>query len=258
MASRATDPVIDESIAKFQEACGRSLGVPQSAFASNGLTVAERPAEALEPYVLLALTMGTGTVVSVEPRYLEWARQNPPGRHYQAFFNAFLLPLVEHAASAGDTLTWRGPSLGFLLDSLPGERPLPEGFRLAEVDGAWRAEHVESGVFSNALGDPGDAFVDGIWQFGLALITGDGTPAAVAGAYNDGEGLREIGVDVARDFRGQGLANAVVRAMAGRILDRGAMPTYYCAPTNIRSQRTALACGFLPAFSQSRVTRRQS
>src|SRR5690606_17574991 len=121
----------------------------------------------------------------------------------------------------------------------------------------WRTGHVESGAYSNALGDPGDAFVETIWQFGLALVASDGSPAAVAGAYNDGDGVLEIGIDVARDFRGQGLARAAVNAMTARILELGALPTYYCAPTNIRSERTGLACGFLPAFSQSRVTRRK-
>ena len=250
--------MIAESIARFQAVRARELGVPASAFATNELTIVERPAEALEPYVLLALTMGTGTVVSVEPRYLDWARDNPPEPHYRAFFNAFLLPLVEHAANDGDTLTWRGPSLGFLLDTLPVERSLPEGFRLTEVDRKWRAGQVESGAFSNALGDPGDAFVDTIWQFGLALVASDGSPAAVAGAYNDGDGVLEIGVDVARDLRGQGLARAAVSAMTARILELGALATYYCAPTNIRSERTALACGFLPAFSQSRVNRKKA
>lgn len=243
---------------RFQAIRAREHGVSASAFASNELTVAERPADALEPYVLLALTMGTGTVVSVEPRYLDWARNNPPQPHYRAFFNAFLLPLVEHAAGEGDTLTWRGPSLGFLLNGPPADPAIPGGYALAEIDQAWRAGQVESGAFSNALGDPGDTFVDTIWQFGLALVANDGRPAAVAGAYNDGDGVLEIGVDVARDFRGEGLANVVVAAMATRILELGALPTYYCAPTNIRSQRTALACGFLPAFSQARVMRRKA
>lgn len=250
--------MIAENIARFRAVRARELGVPESAFASNELTVVERSADALEPYVLLALTLGTGTVVSVEPQYLEWVRDNPPSPHFRAFFNPFLHPLVEHAAGDGDSLAWRGPSLGFLLSSPPTPPVIPGGFSLAEIDQAWRSGYVEIGAFSNALGDPGDTFVDSIWQFGLALVTGDGTPAAVAGAYNDGDGVLEIGVDVARDYRGQGFANIVVSAMAARILELGTLPTYYCAPTNIRSQRTALGCGFLPAFSQGRVTRRKT
>jgi predicted GNAT family acetyltransferase len=82
-----------------------------------------------------------------------------------------------------------------------------------------------------------------------------GRPAAVAGGWDDCDGLLEIGVDVARDYRGRGLGIAVVSAMARLIADRGDIPTYYCGPTNVRSHRNALACGFVPVASAARVVR---
>lgn len=90
--------------------------------------------------------------------------------------------------------------------------------------------------------------------FGTVLFDGE-TPAAVTGAYDDGEGLLEIGVDVARAYRGRGLGEAVVRHMAAAIHAEGMVPTYYCAPTNVRSHRTALTCGFVPIASGAGVGR---
>jgi len=78
--------------------------------------------------------------------------------------------------------------------------------------------------------------------------------AAVAGAWDDSAGVSEIGVDVARDYRGRGLAPVVVTGLARLIADAGNVPTYYCAPTNIRSHRNAIASGFTPVASAARAT----
>lgn len=114
--------------------------------------------------------------------------------------------------------------------------------------------HIESNEFDNALGEYGQEYAASLWRFGFALFAGD-VPVAVAGAYDDGEGLLEIGVDVARAHRGTGLAPVVVSNLARLIADEGRVPTYYCAPTNVRSHRNALACGFLPVASAARVTK---
>jgi RimJ/RimL family protein N-acetyltransferase len=63
----------------------------------------------------------------------------------------------------------------------------------------------------------------------------------------------EIGVDVAREARGQGFGPVVVRSLARRILESDNIPTYNCAAANIRSQRTALASGFVPVISSGGV-----
>jgi RimJ/RimL family protein N-acetyltransferase len=93
----------------------------------------------------------------------------------------------------------------------------------------------------------------------LLLVDSSRAPAAIAGAYvlnrndpsRDGYDHLEIGVDVARQHRGEGLAPVVVTAMAAEAEALGLLATYYCAPTNIRSQRTAWSCGFIPALSHS-------
>lgn len=245
----------DRAIARYRVARARELGCDESAFDSHALTVVPKPAETKQPYVLLGMTFGTGTVLSVEPAYLDWVRENAPEPHYRAIFPfAMFQPLAEEAKRRGETFDPRFPNLGFVLGKPPAESSPPPGLTGRRVDRAWREPLVESGVFDNSLGTPGNAYVDSIWRFGVAIFDGD-TPAAVAGGYDDGEGLIEIGVDVARDYRGRGLGAAVVRAMATEIDREGAVSTYYCAPTNVRSHRTALACGFVPVVSGARVGR---
>ena len=82
-------------------------------------------------------------------------------------------------------------------------------------------------------------------QYAFAALDSTGEPAAVAGVY-DTQGLTEIGVDVRPEHQGRGLARLVVSAAARSILDAGGAAYYGCAVTNIRSQRTALAAGFVP------------
>ena len=75
----------------------------------------ERPTRAAEglaevdptwsKFVAMALTFGTGTVVSVVPEYIDWVRENAPkDKHYRALFpNALLQPLAEEGARRGES-----------------------------------------------------------------------------------------------------------------------------------------------------------
>jgi len=66
--------------------------------------------------------------------------------------------------------------------------------------------------------------------------------------------FHEIGVDVVKTRQGQGLAPVVVAAAAQAILEADGAPFYACEATNIRSQRTALSCGFIPVASDAFVS----
>jgi len=75
-----------------------------------------------------------------------------------------------------------------------------------------------------------------------------GKLAGIAGASNDAERMFQIGIDVVPEFRQQGIASALVRALAEEILGRNIIPYYSCAWSNIPSQNTAKAAGFRPAW----------
>ncbi len=245
----------DAALTLFRAARARELGCDDEAFDSHALAIVRKPETTKQPYVLLGMTFGTGTVLSVEESYREWVVANAPETHYRALFpNVVFEPLRLEALTRGEELAWRTPGLAFIPGAAPVAVPEITGFETRRVDREWRAGYWEAGEFDNALGTPGNEYVDSIWRFGTVIFDGD-TPAAVAGAYDDGEGLLEVGVDVARAYRGRGLGEAVVRAQAWAIHQEGFVPTYYCAPTNVRSHRTALACGFVPVASGARVGR---
>jgi len=253
----ASDYFLD-ALDRYRAVRTKELGCTPLDFDSHALTIAPRPAAEASRFVLAAFTFGTGTVVSVAPEYLEWTRANAPETHYRAMFpNVLLGPMVEEARARDESLAYRSPNLSFLPETEPFALPIPSGLTGTRVGPDFRAQHVASNTYHNALGEPGDDYVASLWRFGFVLYAGD-TPAAVAGAYHDYDGVIEIGIDVARSYRGIGLARVAVTNLARIITDKGAVPSYYCAPTNVRSHRNALACGFLPVASAARVMRQES
>ncbi|MGE3077065.1 MAG: GNAT family N-acetyltransferase [Dehalococcoidia bacterium] len=225
------------------------LGCAPLDFDTHSLVITSRPPASASKFLLMAVTFGTGTVCSVAPEYLDWVKSNAPEMHYRTLFpNVLLGPLVEEARARGESVGYRSPSLSFLPGSRPAALPMPHGITGRRVGPEFRQQHVQSGVFDNALGEPGDDHVASLWRYGFALYSGE-IPVAVAGTYHDYEGVSEIGIDVARSYRGIGLARVAVTNLAALIDADGNIPSYYCSPTNVRSHRNALACGFLPVAS---------
>ena len=83
-----------------------------------------------------------------------------------------------------------------------------------------------------------------------AGVYDNGRLAALAGASADCSTMWQIGVDVLPEYRKQGLASALTSRLAAEILNRGIVPFYCCAWSNIGSIRNAVASGFRPAWVQ--------
>lgn len=243
--------VLSSALAVYRDRQAIDLGCSPGAFDSHTLTVAQRPAWMPQRVLVLGATFGTGTVLSVQEQFVPFVQSLTVEKHYEAFgVREMIEPVLNEAHARGIDVETRGPGLGFL----PGERPaapdLPAGLRLER----WELERVTpwAPTFSNALWDNTDEHLDE-FRYALVLVDSAGAPQAMAGAWHEAEGLVEIGVDVARESRGRGLAPIVVRSLSRSIFESGSVPTYYCAATNVRSHRTALASGFVPVVSRVSV-----
>jgi len=241
--------------AKIAAGMAVEVGCNPAAFDLETLTIVPRPEPPAWHYTAMVCTFGTGTAVSVESSYLDWARENAPKQHFHAFHESFLGALLADGALRGERFMFRTGGLGFGLSRAPGVEDQP-GFRFERMDTGWMNAQRRSGVFHNALGEPDDEDRGSMYRFAIAAYTADGQLAALSGV-NASSGLYEIHVDVVRAFRGSGLSNAVVSRAISAILERGETPFYSCGVTNIRSQRTALANGFLPVCSMGFVGLRE-
>ena len=69
----------------------------------------------------------------------------------------------------------------------------------------------------------------------------------------DCDTMWQIGVDVLPEYRRQGIASAVTSRLAVEILNRGKVPFYCAAWSNVKSVRNAIKCGFRPAWVELTV-----
>ena len=76
------------------------------------------------------------------------------------------------------------------------------------------------------------------------------TLCGLAGASEDCAEMWQIGVDVLPEYRGQGIAAAIVSRLAQEVTALGRLPFYCSAWANVISMHTAERCGFEPAWSE--------
>lgn len=80
---------------------------------------------------------------------------------------------------------------------------------------------------------------------------------ALAGASADCGTMWQIGIDVLPDYRRQGIASALTSRLALEILDRGKVPFYCAAWSNVLSARNAISAGFRPAWVELTAKHRE-
>ncbi|MHB1153296.1 MAG: GNAT family N-acetyltransferase [Eubacteriales bacterium] len=70
----------------------------------------------------------------------------------------------------------------------------------------------------------------------------------LAGCSADCDTMWQIGIDVLLEYRRQGVASALTSRLAHEVLNRGIIPFYCCAWSNLSSVRNAIKSGFRPAW----------
>jgi GNAT superfamily N-acetyltransferase len=241
----------------FKLAMAHEMGCSTDDYESHELTVVERPAGSREPHLALATTCGTGTVLSVrDARLAEWARSYGVSPHFRAFLPSFLEALATRARELGyvDAKS-HSASTGMVLASLPEPAPLPPGFRIRELARSEQDELRETKEFDNALLEPEERSKLARFRTAFAAVATDGTPAAVAGVWDQYQAIDEIGLDVRRHYRGLGLGHAMAVHATRWIREQVRWPIYTHGFTNIRSANTGLSAGFRPLWQLQAVYR---
>lgn len=83
----------------------------------------------------------------------------------------------------------------------------------------------------------------------LAMGAFDGEKLiGLAGCSADCDSMWQIGVDVLPEYRRNGIAAALTSRLAFEIMERGKVPFYCAAWSNIKSARNAMKCGFKPSW----------
>lgn len=82
---------------------------------------------------------------------------------------------------------------------------------------------------------------------GIGAFDGDKL-IGLAGCSADCDTMWQIGVDVLPEYRRNGIASALTSRLAIEVINRGIVPFYCAAWSNIKSVRNAIRSGFYPAW----------
>lgn len=194
------------------------------------------------PFSCQLVTYGGNIVASVQPEYREAAERyigSFPAEH--CFETPNLHVLSDALAPLGQKICFMAE---YFLPELEVLRALPCGYEL-------RLLHPEDfrdlylPQWSNALCEKRKQLdVLGIGAYDKGELVG------LAGCSADCEDMWQIGVDVLPDYRRQGIAPALTSRLALEILERGKVPFYCAAWSNIKSVRSAIRSGFRPAWAE--------
>ena len=81
----------------------------------------------------------------------------------------------------------------------------------------------------------------------------NGNLIGLAACSADCDTMWQIGVDVLPKYRQKGIASALTSRLAIEIINRGKVPFYCCAWSNIKSVRNAIRSGFRPAWVEMTI-----
>jgi GNAT superfamily N-acetyltransferase len=70
----------------------------------------------------------------------------------------------------------------------------------------------------------------------------------IAACTDDCDSMWQIGIDVLPEFRGKNIASFLVNKLSHKIFEKGKIPYYCTAWSNISSRNTAIKAGFKPAW----------
>lgn len=177
------------------------------------------------------VTMGKGIVVSGDIDVLEKVKPLLENRTREDIFAA---PFIY------------GHSIYYTPDFDKIKRiPFIDGFDFYIKEGKEIHELYKISGFENALQyDINDPRPDAITIYAMR----GNEIVGMAGASSDSNLMWQIGVDVLPKFRNNGIATCLVTNLAMSIMEKGIVPYYGSASSNIASQSVAYKSGFIPTW----------
>ncbi len=138
-------------------------------------------------------------------------------------------------------LEFRADGAGWLSETVQS----PDGFELKSLSSELIPKTEKFGVkLDSRFWASATDFVEN--GLGVCLVK-DGEVVSLCYAAAVVDGLAEVDVATAEEFRGRGLANVVTRQFIKECLSRRIAPTWDCFAYNIASTKLALNLGFAPS-----------
>ena len=210
----------------------------------------ENPAHRLfppHPGKIAIASMGTGGTVCVDEPHLAWAEEvfGTMTARDEIFMPEPVGRMAEHIKPEGLTLFGAFPRFAVSQNSLINIEP-PGGYAVKVVDreGADSIDEREKWRYAIQL----DPAATARQKMLAAIAKHEGQVVGVCGVSADSPYMWQLGIDVAPEHRGRGIAPALTFAAANAALEAGKLPYFGTSSSNVPSMRTALAAGFKPTW----------
>lgn len=197
------------------------------------------------PFICNIVSYGRGVVASVSEEHADFVKKYINGYDEAHLFETPNFHVLnDHFENFGSRVCFMAE---YFLPDAEKMKVLDCGYetRLIEKDGFAELYRPE---WSNALCESRkelDVLAVGAYDGGRLV--------ALAGCSADCESMWQIGIDVLPDYRGKGIGSALTTRLAAETFERGKVPFYCAAWSNIPSVRNALRSGFRPAWVEMTV-----
>ncbi len=199
-----------------------------------------------EPIACNLVSYGNNIVASVKDEYRKLVEEY---LHRFEFYHCFETPNMNWLEKRMEPL---GQKICFMAEYF-----LPDMNRISRLSCAYEVKLMGQKDFlklydvpqwSNALcKDRKELDVLGVGAYEKGKLIG------LAACSADCDSMWQIGVDVLPEYRKKGIASSLTSSLAMEVLERGKVPFYCCAWSNVRSSRNAIKSGFLPAWVEMTV-----
>lgn len=198
-----------------------------------------------EPMACNFVSYGSNVVASVKEEYAEIVREYlDKFTFYHCFETPNLYWLDERLREHGHRVCFMAE---YFLPDMTRLKRLPCGYELRVLEQKDFAE-LYVPQWSNALCENRrELDVLGVGAYDNGKLIG------LAACSADGDTMWQIGVDVLPEYRRKGVASSLTSNLALEILNRGKVPFYCCAWSNMRSAKNAVKSGFSPAWAEMTV-----
>ena len=198
-----------------------------------------------EPIACNLVSYGSNIVASVKDEYIDIVKEYlKKFEFYHCFETPNMHWLDERMRAQGQRVCFMAE---YFLPDVNILKRLHTNYRL-KVLSQEDFKELYLPTWSNALcEDRKELDVLGVGAFDNGKLIG------LAACSADCDSMWQIGVDVLPEYRRQGVASSLTSNLAVEILDRGKVPFYCCAWSNIRSVKNALKSGFIPSWVEMTV-----
>ena len=192
------------------------------------------------PFSCQLVSYGNNVVASVSPEFCEIVENYINKYPVEHLFE------TPHLHVLNEALMKKGQKICFMAEYF-----LPDVNALRALDGPYELRLLTQNDFADLyLPEWSNALCEKrkhLDVLGVGAYDGDRL-IGLAGCSADCDTMWQIGIDVLPEYRRQGIASALTSRLAIEILNRGKVPFYCAAWSNIKSVRNAIKSGFRPAW----------